>query len=64
MTIGNSSERPRRASRIAAVLGAIVMLAGLAGCVVAPYPGPGYYRHDDYYGHERGNYYRGGYYYH
>lgn len=57
MTIGNSVIRPRRAGRIAAVVAAVVVLASLAGCVIAPYPGPGYYRHDDYYGHERGGYY-------
>jgi len=63
MTIGKSIARPPRAGRVAAVIAAVVVLAGLAGCVIAPYPGPGYYRHDDYYDHGRGDYYRGGYYY-
>ncbi len=62
MTIGNSTTRRSRAGRVAAVLAAVVVVAGLAGCVVAPYPGPGYYRHDGYYWHDRDDYYRGGYY--
>lgn len=63
MTIGKSTARPSRARRIGAVLAAAVAISSLAGCVIAPYPEPGYYRHDGHYWHDRDDYRRGGYYY-
>ncbi len=56
MTTANSSARPSRTGRVAAVLAAVVAIAALSGCVIAPYPGPGYYHHDAYW-HDRGGYY-------
>ncbi|HUN49018.1 MAG TPA: hypothetical protein VMU85_20965 [Stellaceae bacterium] len=62
MTVGSglSKTDPARSRRVAAICAAAVVLAGLSGCVIAPYPGPGYYHRDHYYWHD--DYYRGGYY--
>ncbi len=56
MTTANPSARPSRTARVSVVLAAVVALAALSGCVIAPYPGPGYYHHDAYW-HDRGGYY-------
>jgi len=58
MAIGHSTAGRKRAGRLAAILAAAVALAGLSGCVIAPYPDPGYYHHEHYW-HDRDDYYRG-----
>jgi len=60
MTIGSGLSKTARAhsGRLAAILAAAAVLAGLSGCVIAPYPEPGYYHHG-YYWHDRDDYYRG-----
>ena len=44
---GKLSTRPPKPRRIARLAAALVLAAALSGCVVYPYPGPGY--HDHYY---------------
>ncbi|HTZ79328.1 MAG TPA: hypothetical protein VMC10_15545 [Stellaceae bacterium] len=58
MTSRNSTGARPLIGRLAVLVAAVTVLAGLSGCVIAPYPDYGYY-HRDHYWHDHDDYYRG-----